>query len=366
MGTTQEFVDEWLDRAISEFDTNPLCSKLIRRLAQESPEAFGQAALLRLGAPEQSAALHLLTALMLRDNAVFEFVSQPGNKAYVRSRCVLVRLISIEPSFDVKLAKQLPDRTGSNYHTALTGARGARVLELLDDVSPGRRLVPLLAHLAESFDPLLREKATLFVGRRIQSAAWAAKQLEQPDNKVRASAIESIWGVDTPAARTLLQRCKTDKSDHVAGNGFVGLHMLGEPGIVEEIQNMAVADSNKARATAAWTMGKIADPSFAEQLASLVKDEDKIVRGTALQSLIGLRREEAKAAAVQDVEKILGKATLTPAAAPLEKEPEAPAPEPVADEIPEARPEPVLELRLDGSSFRSAPSRFGSFGRGTR
>jgi hypothetical protein len=366
MDRTQEFVDHWLDRAMEEFDDNPLCSTLIRRLAQESPEPFAQAALRHLGQPGQSTALTLLAGLMLRDNAVFEFLAQPGKKALERARFVIGRLMLLDPSFDVKVAKQLPDRTGVNQATALTGVRGARILEILDEVSRGRRLVPLLAHLPESTDPLLSEKATLFIGRRVQSAAWAEKQMDAPDPKVRANAIESIWGVDTPAARTLLERCKKDRSDKVAGNGFVGLHMLGDPGIVEEIQSMAVASNTKARATAAWTMGRIADPSFADQLASLVKDEDENVRGTALQALLGLRREEAikiaaapKLAEVKVVEEVV--------VAVAEKEPEVIAVEPPEAEAPEPEPAmPVFELRLDGSNFRAAPSRFTSFRRGNR
>jgi hypothetical protein len=188
MESTEEFINQWLDRAIGEFDTNPVCSKLIRRLAQESPETFVRSALRRLGVPDQSAALHLLTALILRDSAVFEFLARPGATTYEPSRCVLCRLMSIEPTYDIKVAKQLPDRNGSNHHTAMKGARGARLIELLDDVSPGRRLVPLLAHLAQSHDPLLRQRATLFVGRRTPSLVIGGKPLEQGDLLVPANA----------------------------------------------------------------------------------------------------------------------------------------------------------------------------------
>ena len=247
----------------------------------------------------------------------------------------------------------LPDRTGVNHSIALDGARAGRAIEVLDAGSKGRRLLPVLSHLADSRDPKLCAQATLFIGRRIQSPAWAEKQLEQRDPRVRANVIESLWGLDTPPARDLLHRCVGDPSNRVAGNSLVGLHFVGEPGIMDEVRGMTSAPSHRFRATAAWSMGRIGDPTFLEPLTALVRDDNDMVRGTALRALLGLRREEAKAS--------------SPASANASHAAEAEAPlcdeeirdrESQADEGKIDSPElSMLSVCLDGSSFASNSGR---------
>src|ERR1700744_6550974 len=126
MDSTQQLVDSALERAVAQFDYNPRCSELIRRLAAESPAEFGNAAARQLGKPDHSAGLRYLAALMTREKSVFERLSDPGPAARHRSAQMLHRLLAVDPSFDIKLAKQLPNSLGTNHDRALTGARGVR------------------------------------------------------------------------------------------------------------------------------------------------------------------------------------------------------------------------------------------------
>jgi hypothetical protein len=329
MDSNQQLVDSALDRAVAQFDYNPRCSDLIRRLAQEHREAFANAATRHLGTPGQSTALRYLAALMTREKSVFEKLSDPGPAARQRSAQMLHRLLMVDPSFDIKLAKQLPDSLGSNHDRALTGARGVRALEVLDQNSRGTRLVPILAHLVDHSDPKLSAGATLFVGKRMQNPEWVAKQLKHGDPRVRANAIESIWRVNGPGARKVLEEGGADPSNRVVGNSLIGLHALQGQGVIEQTIEMAAKPDPKFRATAAWAMGMIGAPVFYSYLAALVKDEDGMVRRAALRSLLGLRREEA------------ARAHLAPPAQPEQG---------VVEEILESVEEmPFFNLRLDGS-----------------
>jgi hypothetical protein len=323
MDSEQTVVDNWLDRAVDEFDSNPLCAYLMRRLALERSERFTNSALRYLGSAGQSAALRFMASLLLRQNSIFQRLSDPGPIAMERAHVVFGRLIALDPSFDVKMAKMLPDRTGINHSVALEGLRAARAIEVLDAGSKGRRLLPVLSHLAESRDPRLRAKAMLFVGRRIQSPGWAEKQLEHKDPRIRANAVESLWGLDTLPARELLHRCVNDSASRVAGNSLIGLYLVGEPGILEEVSSMSAAANERFRATAAWSMGRIGNSLFVPDLTTLVRDEDQLVRGTALRSLIGIRREEAKAAAVAAEEAAHTIAKEAPRVLPVPEVPEA-------------------------------------------
>jgi HEAT repeat protein len=172
--------------------------------------------------------------------------------------------------------------------------RVARTLTLLDEASPGRRLLPILGHLAHSTDPQISSKAVLFVSRRMQSAAWAAKQLNHPDRRVRANAVQGLWGLNSAEAKDLLRTCLGDECNRVVGNALVGLSMMGEMAVAEEIERISLLPDALFRATAAWAMGKIGHPGFIVTLERLLRDDNRRVRGTALRAMIAIRRMQAE------------------------------------------------------------------------
>ena len=347
----QLMINNYLERAMQEFNTNPLSAGMIRRMANEVPDLFVAAARPYLDSADESAAHRFLTSLMLRQDCVFDEVADPARGSLERSINLFNRLCRMEPSFDVKLARKLPDRTGHNHANAFDRARCCRVLDVLNEASVGRRLIPILRHLVESTDSAIAAKATLFVGRRMQSPEWAARQITRDNPEgVRAKAIESLWGVKSQSAQALLEGYTTDESVPVAGNALVGLHKMGKPGIMEQIAEMVNSEAAGSRTTAAWTMGKIGDLSFADPLMEMLKDESPEVRSAALQSLIQLRkaeiaaREEASrnAPPPESVE-------TTETEEPVET---AEAEEPVeaeAAEVVEDAPVFHLDIRLDGS-----------------
>jgi HEAT repeat protein len=162
------------------------------------------------------------------------------------------------------------------------------------------------------------------------------------DPSVRANAVESIWGLKSPTAQTLLEVCTGDSSSHVAGNALVGLHKLGKPGIVEQINSMASGANHTVRSTAAWTMGRIGDSAFVDPLTELMRDDHPEVRGAALRSLLQIRKAEA---AAPEVVPLVVEEPPVPEVAP-----EVIMPEDVTDVEPDAASEPTIEMdiRLDG------------------
>jgi hypothetical protein len=340
MNVDQRLVDTYLDRAVEEFDVNPISTQLIRRLANEEPDLFVVSAMRQMATSQQSNAHRFLSILMLRQQQVLlDHLTDPG-ESRDKSVHLFQRVVAIDPAFDVKLARKLPDRIGSNHHEALRGARAGRTLEILDQTSRGRRLLPILGHLVDSDDPRTREKATLFIGRRVQSPIWAEKQLKRPDERIRANAVESIWGLHTPSATNLLEVCAMDTSNRVAGNALIGLFLAGQRGVEADVKRMASEANPRFRSTAAWAMGKMAALSFVPRLTEMVRDDQPAVRGAALRSLIEIRRFEA-----HTPEALAAKAAITAALAPV-----------VAEELMVQVEEvieynPTFNLRLDGSRF---------------
>src|ERR1035437_10930718 len=103
-------------------------------------------------------------------------------------------------------------------------------------------------------------------------------RLGESDPRVRANAIESLWGVDSPEARTLLNFAANDANTRVVGNALLGLYYLGESSVLADVVKLAAHDSALSRSSAAWVMGVAGDPRFAETLRRMISDPDAVVR----------------------------------------------------------------------------------------
>jgi hypothetical protein len=168
-----------------------------------------------------------MTVLALRHGELTDYLVNPAHSTREIALRLFNRLLSVDPSLDVKLAQLLPDRGYVNHTVALEGVCARRALDILDQTSRGRRLLPILGHLPHSSDPRVAAQARCLSVKRVQSPAWAAKQMLYSDERVRANAMESIWGLDTQPAVQLLEKCVDDKNTRVVGNALLGLHITG-------------------------------------------------------------------------------------------------------------------------------------------
>jgi HEAT repeat protein len=290
-----QVMEKYVQRGMDEFDRNPLASQLLRRLSHESPELFFRSVVKHLNSPDQSNAHRMLTMLLLKQDGLSDFLASPAFGTQESSVRLLKRLLAVDPSFDVKFAKKLPGRTYWNHAQAFDSLRSSRALDILDETSQGRRLLPILGHLPDSQDSKIAAKATLFVGHRVQNAQWARRQLDRGDQRVRANAVEALWGVKTPQATRLLEDCTRDRNNRVVGNALVGLHLVGQETARTEVMSLSKQGKPELRSTAAWAMGKLALSDFAPRLTELVRDDHPEVRSSALRSLILIRRTESPA-----------------------------------------------------------------------
>jgi HEAT repeat protein len=292
MSAQDRILEEYLDRAVDEFDTNGVARVFLRRLSYESPAQFLPAAMRHLCSNYSSNAHRFLAMLALHHEEVIGYLTNPAVATGEIAEKLFKRFLEVDPSFDVKLARMLPDRSYANHAVALDGARAIRALDILDRQSQGRRLLPILGHLPGAEDSKVAAKATLFVGRRVQSPDWVAKALARPDQRVRANALESMWGVNLPAAVEILEKCADDRSNRVLGNALVGLHIVGHRSIDSELMALSKTASADRRSTAAWAMGRVANGQWTGELTRMVKDDHPLVRSMAIRSLLAMRRTE--------------------------------------------------------------------------
>jgi HEAT repeat protein len=98
--------------------------------------------------------------------------------------------------------------------------------------------------------------------------------------------------VTSASAIRLLESLVDDDSHRVAGNSLVGLHVVGVPGVLARLTEMAIHRNPKCRCTAAWAIGRVGDAIFVPLLNLLVTDRDPGVRSASLRALIQIRKSD--------------------------------------------------------------------------
>ena len=145
----------------------------------------------------------------------------------------------VDPMIDVALARSLADSAIGDG--AVHIADPARLMEILCEIADAGRIMPSLMRLLRHPNANLRSKAVKMIGRGSRSAKWVMGRLSESDPRIRANAVESLWGVDTPEARTLLNFAASDANNRVVGNALLGLYYLGEASVLAEVINLAGA-----------------------------------------------------------------------------------------------------------------------------
>jgi HEAT repeat protein len=192
---------------------------------------------------------------------------------------------------DIKLLhKGFPSDDGGVHEIDVIRAK--RALAIVSELPANRRVLLPLVNLMCSSDERVRSKATAIYGRTCQNPDWVHKRLGEDDARVRANAVESLWGQDSDLVRAVLRAASLDRNHRVAVNALIGLHLSGVAGVTASLQQMALASDPMARAAAAFGMGRILQDEFRPALEILLKDTNSNVRGRALKALIQIRRQQ--------------------------------------------------------------------------
>jgi hypothetical protein len=279
---------------VRDFDRDALAnSKCISEILRHHREVFYSTSVEILKYDADSRAAQYLVKLLVTGNLLFRALCEP---ALDRARVTELARLALreDPLIDVKIARQLADNRYDAAGGVGTGI-AERVLEILEEISDGKRILSPLLRMLLYDNPHLRSKAVLMIGRSGRNLRWLKRRLKESDTRVRANAIEAMWGFDSAGARELLEWASRDGNNRVAGNALFGLYQLGEIYALAELAKMASHDSAAFRRTAAWVMGKTGDPRFAEVLGHMIADNHADVRKSAFAAVGRIRAAVAQA-----------------------------------------------------------------------
>ncbi len=158
-----------------------------------------------------------------------------------------------------------------------------RAMDILGRIADGRDIVPFVISATVSDNAELRSKAILVLGRTSDKLSIIENALTDEDARVRANAVETLWGMDTDDARMLLRQAVRDPDNRVRANAAKGLYELGHPLGLQTLLEMLQMEEPGMRMSAAWVLGEVNALEAIPELRARLKDADSNVqRNSAL------------------------------------------------------------------------------------
>lgn len=272
-----------LNELVRNFETDAAGSrKQIRDLMDHDRGLFFSSAVEIMKTAGDSRGAQFVVALLSADGMLLQALS---DSSLTREEALALGRAAkrADPTVDTSLARGLADCAMGEGSIVVSDP--ARVMEIICEIADPARLMPSLMRLLRHPNTYIRSKAVKMIGRGGRSVKWVMGRLSESDPRIRANAVESLWGVETPEARTLLIFAAVDSNSRVAGNALLGLYYLGDAAVLAEISKMAAHESTLLRSTAAWVMGETGDSRFTDSLRRLISQADPMVRKRAFAAL---------------------------------------------------------------------------------
>lgn len=164
------------------------------------------------------------------------------------------------------------------------------LLEMLNRAIPElTRVSSILAPLLSSREPRITSKLIVMLGGKSGTAESLRQHLHNPDDRVRANAVESARLVPSKQSLEVLKIATADHNNRVVGNALLALYRLGNTDVIEAVKKMSSHSAPAFRATAAWVMGEIADVCFCGTLNDMVRNDSGSPRLNAIRALTRIK-----------------------------------------------------------------------------
>jgi HEAT repeat protein len=239
-----------------------------------------------------SSARDMLIRLLMADDEVLMRCTHPACLPLEEAVALACRMKQLDPTIDAHLVHLVMPGSGAAMRDPW---HATRVLEIVAAISDGHHIQALLPTLLRHPEPRVRSKVSLMLGRYNRNIRWLQRLLAERDPRVRANAVESMWGVASQQARELFLLASSDANQRVAANGIVGLYRAGDLESTRILRRMAFDGDPAFRASALWAMGESRDPRFLPVLCEIVGlKETGIIHRNALRSTVRIRARLAK------------------------------------------------------------------------
>ncbi len=185
----------------------------------------------------------------------------------IRFREVLSLVHSVDPRLHARIAKRLMELLSQNQPE-----RVEEILCLFDavvQVNGMANLAGALPLLKDAKDPRLRARAALLGASLPNGRHLLELYRDEPDPRVRASIVESLWLDDRPIGRIVFEEARRNMQPRVRAYGLLGLYRLGDLRALTALAEMAESRQVLSRAVARTALELLHEPRLEPLLVRL-------------------------------------------------------------------------------------------------
>lgn len=260
---------------------------LCRRIREASPERLNQACeqiartcVRDIATQSNVSEARLMLPWLIADGRYLSLLLDPDFLSLEEAHRVSQIIREADPGFFLKF-EGLADATSTEQDLR----RLERALNLFGGDGTSNVLFPWLRRLTSHSDQRIRSKAVKVCCTLRPNPALVEKQLKSDDVRVRANAIEALWGMAGTEVVPILREALNDSSHRVVVNALVGLYFHQPDEALEQMLRLCNHPVPFFRAAAAWGLGRIADRRAIPAIEKLTKDAENVVRERAAKVL---------------------------------------------------------------------------------
>ena len=267
-----------LDRILGRLDTTPIAARrALRDWCETDPEGFTRLAIKRIaGSPHTRASVALASLLSLEERYL-DYLTDTEKLSSPAAVSVAKLMASRDKRFYIKLSAFTSD--------SLPDDRITRILQIVESLGAASLMVPWMRRMTQHPDEYIRQKTVMIMCQAGSNPLLVERQLKSADARVRANAVESLWTVNTPTARGLLEHASHDPNHRAAVNALLGLFLQGETSALARIVELTRNPSPAFRVAAAWALGVTASREAWPALKALESDPVPRVRESASRAI---------------------------------------------------------------------------------
>jgi len=166
-----------------------------------------------------------------------------------------------DPSYQVSLIANVKAELEKNT-SGLANAEFSRVLDILSRSVDVDKLGGILSSLVEHPDERVRSKVAVIAAGSSRVSPQKQGWLKDPDPRVRANAVESLWGRRDADAIQLLKIASKDLHHRIVANALYGLYLAGEPCAIRGVLKLFREVEVPRQLAGIWLLGQTGDPRF--------------------------------------------------------------------------------------------------------
>jgi HEAT repeat protein len=261
---------EQLAGILAEYDRHPdLAKRQLRNLITSDARGLLRIALVHLGRGGDTPAESHLALVLAAEHDYLDVLTDPDQLTEDEA----VVAASAMARWDREFHRKLLD-----LRQTKDARRIFRILQVISRDDRAMALVPWLRDLVDAENSNLASKAALILSRLTRNPMVIHRLLLCSDARVRANAVEGLWGGNIESTRDLLYAAARDSNHRVVANALVELCRSGDSLGRQKIEQLAFHSDSRFRAAIAWAIGEIGSPDLLPTLQLLEHDSTLAVR----------------------------------------------------------------------------------------